>query len=278
MCGTLWVVGTPLGNKEDISSRAIEVLSSVDSVLAEDTRITKKLFSLLGIQIPPLYSFCDYTEEKKIKTVVGLLEEGKNIALVSDAGMPTISDPGYHLVRACHRNKIQVRVVPGPSSIITALAGSGIGVIPFTFVGFLPRGRGERETLFSSFQSFDSSIVFFERKNRVIESLKIAYTVLGERDICIARELTKIYEEYISMPLSESIAYSKELQGEITVVIGKAQGTYKTPIEKVLEVEKSLAVSGSFREHIKALQSKVNGYTVKELYTLLEENKKKEKE
>ncbi|MDE7469412.1 MAG: 16S rRNA (cytidine(1402)-2'-O)-methyltransferase, partial [Desulfovibrionaceae bacterium] len=144
MSGILWIVGTPIGNRDDISSRAIEVLSHVEYIVAEDTRVTRVLLSALGIYEKKLLSLYDHVELEKSEKIFSLLLEGREIALVSDAGMPCISDPGYVLVRRCHQHNIPVRVVPGASSITTLLAGSGIPAIPCTFLGFLPRGRGER--------------------------------------------------------------------------------------------------------------------------------------
>ena len=273
MSGILWIVGTPIGNRDDISSRAIQVLSHVEYIVAEDTRVTRVLLSALGIYEKKLLSLYDHVEVEKSERILSMLLEGKEVALVSDAGMPCISDPGYVLVRTCHKHNIPVHVVPGASSITTLLAGSGIPSIPCTFLGFLPRGRGERIRTFEQYLPINTSLVFFERKNRVVESLSLAYEVLGEREVCIGRELTKQYEEYIHCMLSSDMSHLGTLQGEITIIIGKSEHGYRTPLEEVLTIYTSLSGEKSIRQEVKELQSKVYGYSAKELYTLIVENR-----
>lgn len=214
----LWIVATPLGNPGDLSIRAKSVLESVDIVLAEDTRRAGLLCQHCNIVVKKFLSFHDHNEEKKLKHLLTMLSSGKTLALISDAGMPIISDPGYCLVNACRKASIPVSVVPGPSAPITALVGSGIIPYPFTFLGFLPRGIIEQEKIFSSFIMLSHTLVFFERKNRLINTLKNAYTVLGNREVCIARELTKVHEEFLFFTLGEKITF-KNLLGELTVII-----------------------------------------------------------
>lgn len=275
MLGQLWIVGTPIGNREDISSRAIHILSHVSTIVAEDTRVTRKLLSLLGIPEKRLLSLYTYVEKEKSEQVLSLLLNGEEIALVSDAGMPCICDPGYMLVRSCHQHGIAVRVVPGASSVTALLAGSGIPSLPFTFVGFLPRGKSERIHLFEQCKILDSSLIFFERKNRVMESLSLAYEILGEREICIGREITKRYEEYIHCVLSPDMTHLKELQGEITVIIGKSNKEYQTPREEVIAIYTSIQQGNNIRKEIKELQKQVRGYSAKELYTMIHEYRTK---
>ena len=276
MSGKLWIVGTPIGNREDISSRAVRILDESDSIVAEDTRVTHKLLYSLGIREKKIYSLCDYTEKNKSKKIIDLLSKGSEIALVSDAGMPCISDPGYVLIRSCHEHGIPVRVVPGPCSIISCLSGSGIASIPFTFLGFLPRSQGDRRHIFEQFISFDSSIIFFERKNRVMESLSLAYEVLGDREVCIAREVTKVYEEYIHCRLSSHmVERNEELRGEITVIIGRCDKKYRTPIEEVYTLYATMDKRKSIREDVRRLQTRVYGYSAKELYGIIEDCRKR---
>lgn len=187
----LWVVATPLGNHDDLSPRARDILASADIVLAEDTRRTGLLFQRCGISARRLMSFHDHNEEARIPEVLSLLHAGHTIALVSDAGMPLCADPGFRLVRECRNASIPLSVVPGPSAPLTALAGSGIAPLPFTFLGFPPRKPNDQEALFAPFATLQSTIVFFERKDRLNTTLATAYRILGSRELCIARELTK---------------------------------------------------------------------------------------
>ena len=274
MCiGRLYVVGTPIGNKDDITPRAISTLENVDIILAEDTRRAIKVLHRYGIKYVKMLSFYEHKEKEVIPYSIELLKEGKNIALMSDAGMPCISDPGYLLIRECFENAIPVSVVPGVSAGITALVGSGIAPIPYTFLGFLPRTNGEQQQLFSLYKQ--STLIFFERKNRVMQSLQNAFTVLGNRRICIARELTKIHEEYIRTRLLDFLQSKTVLLGEVTVVIEKAMEEIQTPMSVVREKLHELPKEYSLREKIHVLQQSIQGYTAKQLYTILQQASEK---
>lgn len=273
MCtGRLYVIGIPIGNKDDITPRALNTLARVDVILAEDTRRATKVLHEYGIAYRKILSFHEHKEKETIPYAITMLKEGKTIALISDAGMPCVSDPGYLLVRECVENNIAVSVVPGVSASITALVGSGIAPIPYTFLGFLPRGNSEQQQLFSTYKQ--STLIFFERKNRVVSSLHNAFSVLGNRKICIARELTKVHEEYIRTSIVDFLQSKTALLGEVTVVIEKAIEAVQTPIAVVLEKLHALPKEYTLRKKIHILQQSVQGYTAKQLYAIVQQGDK----
>lgn len=190
-------MATPIGNPGDLSPRAAKVLTEAAFVLAEDTRRSGQLFARCGISAQKFISLHEHNEEAQLAFVLGELLAGKSAALISDAGMPVLSDPGFRLVKACREAGVEVSVVPGPSAILAALAGSGLAPQPFAFLGFLPRKENEQARIFSQFQPTGCSLVFFERKDRLAQTLQVAHNCLGRREVCIARELTKTYEEFI---------------------------------------------------------------------------------
>jgi 16S rRNA (cytidine1402-2'-O)-methyltransferase len=201
---------------------------------------------------------------------VSWLREGARLALISDAGTPLLADPGYRLVRLCRKAGLPVSVIPGPSAPITALAGSGVAPLPFTFLGFLPRDATGRKRLFSAFARISGSLIFFERKDRVAASLADAYALLGERELCIARELTKTHEEFIISSLSNFEKASANLLGEITVVIGPALtawGDAETTALAVLREEQERG--GLPREITRRARRRLHGWAGGELYALL---------
>ena len=266
----LWVVATPLGNPGDLSPRAREILESVDMVLAEDTRRAGLLCQRCGISARRFMSFHDHNETDKLKEVLELLKSGKTLALISDAGLPLVADPGYRLVRACRAEGIPVSVVPGPSAPVTALAGSGIPPQPFVFLGFLPRNRADREKTLAPFSALQLTLVFFERKDRLAETLSVAHAVLGPREYCIARELTKTHEEYLLGRLENGMPEG-ELLGEMTVVIGPPEtGSTETDRDTVLAlIEEERRAGGSPREVARRVQTRTTGWTVKAIYAML---------
>lgn len=266
----LWVVATPLGNPGDLSPRAREILESVDMVLAEDTRRAGLLCQRCGICARRFMSFHDHNETDKLKEVLELLKSGKTLALISDAGLPLVADPGYRLVRACRAEGIPVSVVPGPSAPVTALAGSGIPPQPFVFLGFLPRSRADREKTLAPFSTLQLTLVFFERKDRLAETLSVAHAVLGPREYCIARELTKTHEEYLLGRLENGMPEG-ELLGEMTVVIGPPEtGSTETDRDTVLAlIEEERRAGGSPREVARRVQTRTTGWTVKAIYAML---------
>lgn len=240
MAGTLFVVGTPIGNLGDMTPRAAETLSAVDLVAAEDTRRSGRLLDGLGIR-KPLISLFEGNERERTPELLARLREGADIAVVTDGGMPSISDPGFRLVRACAEEGIEVRVVPGPSAVIAALVVSGMPTDRFVFEGFLPRKQGERERRLAELATDRRTLIVFESPIRVQILLRDVLVAFGDRRIVIARELTKLHEEVIRGFVSEVLSKlgDAELKGEVVVVIhgaGEAVHDLAACIEEAREL------------------------------------------
>lgn len=221
----LFVVGTPIGNLEDITLRALRVLKEVDLVLCEDTRVTKRLLSKYEIGTPTM-SYHAQSKLAKVDKILALLEEGKNLALVSDAGTPCISDPGVLLVsqvREKFGDEVTIVPIPGPSALVTALSAAGVSVAEFTFLGFLPHKKG-RETLFKEIADSSRVMAFYESPHRIEKAFESLEKFCGaERKIIVARELTKIYEEFVRGTVAEVKVHFAEnpdrLRGEFVVIV-----------------------------------------------------------
>jgi 16S rRNA (cytidine1402-2'-O)-methyltransferase len=218
--GTLYIVGTPIGNLSDISSRAIEILKQVDVIAAEDTRHTRKLLSSFQIS-KPLISYHQFSKERKEELLIERLQEGESIALVSDAGMPAISDPGEKLVHRTIEEDIPVVPVPGPNAALSALVASGLPSQPFIFVGFLPRTTKKRKDELKKWCNIEATLLFYEAPFRVVEMLRDVLNVCGNRPVVVSREMTKKNEEWMRGNLQEIIVHleNTELKGEFTVVV-----------------------------------------------------------
>src|SRR5712671_5053602 len=193
--GCLYLVGTPIGNLEDITLRALRILKEVDQIACEDTRHTQKLLTHYEIH-KALVSYHEHNEMTRAPELLIALEQGAKIALVSDAGMPLVSDPGYRLVTLCLRHKIPVVPIPGPSALLAALSASGLPNEEFLFVGFLPARSGERRRALERLRIEDRTMIFYEAPHRVAESIADALEILGDRPACLAREVTKIHAEF----------------------------------------------------------------------------------
>lgn len=219
--GRLVLCGTPIGNLDDMSPRAVAALRDADVIACEDTRRTRKLLSHFGLPGRDLVVLNEQTERRKAPEVVAEIGRGRTVVLVSDAGMPGLSDPGYRLVRECIAAGLHVDVVPGPSAVVTALAVSGLPPGRFVFEGFLPRKSGDRRRRIESLAAETRTIVLFESPHRIAATLDDLLAVLGDRTVSLARELTKLYEEVLRGPLTEVIARLKEepVRGEITLVV-----------------------------------------------------------
>ena len=223
--GTLFVVATPIGNLEDITLRALRVLKEADLIACEDTRQTQKLLSHYGIEKPTI-SYHEHNEAERAAELVAKLEQGAKIALVSDAGMPGISDPGYRVVALAVERGIAVVPIPGAVALASALAASGLATDAFRFHGFLPAKSGQRKEALESAQASALTEIFYEAPHRLIDSLRDAVAVLGgERPVVVARELTKVHEEFVRGGAAEVLRVFEsrpgEVKGEIVLLIGK---------------------------------------------------------
>src|SRR5277367_147796 len=219
--GCLYLVGTPIGNLEDITLRALRILKEVDQIACEDTRHTQKLLNHYEIR-KPLISYHEHNELTRAPELLISLEQGAKIALVSDAGMPLVSDPGHRLVTLCLRHHVPVVPVPGPSALLASLAASGLPNEEFLFVGFLPNRSGERRRALERLRIEDRTIILYEAPHRIAECVADAREVLGNRSACVAREVTKLHEEFRRGKLSELSTSLQEspARGEITLLIG----------------------------------------------------------
>ncbi|HEY3135201.1 MAG TPA: 16S rRNA (cytidine(1402)-2'-O)-methyltransferase [Blastocatellia bacterium] len=217
MSGILYLVATPIGNLEDITLRALRVLKEVELIACEDTRHTRKLLAHYQISKPSI-SYHEHNETERSAELIARLEAGTNIALVSDAGTPLISDPGFRLVREAIDGGIQVVPIPGASALVAALSASGLPANEFTFVGFLPARRSARREKLKELANLKSTLVLYEAPHRIKETIADALAALGDRDCVLARELTKIHEQFVRAPLSEiEIAQAR---GEMVLIIG----------------------------------------------------------
>jgi len=237
--GTLYIVATPIGNLEDITLRALRVLREVDRIACEDTRQTRKLLDRHGIA-KPLVSYHEHNERARAEELLGELEAGKNIALVSDAGTPLIADPGYRIVEMARARGITVTPIPGPAALIGALSASGLGTDAFFFGGFLPAKKTQRRKMLEEFKHLPATLIFYEAPHRIVEALDDIAGVLGARQVVLARELTKIHEEFLTgeaSELREKLRQRPSLKGEFTLMIAKAEGAPEEakPIEAAFD-------------------------------------------
>ena len=220
--GILSLVATPIGNLSDLSPRACEILGSSDLIACEDTRVTKKLLDYLSFS-KTLVSYREENEVKKTAELADLLEQGKSIALVSDAGYPGISDPGFRLVRECRIRGIPIVPIPGPNAAITVLAASGLPTHQFLFLGFLPKKSAGARRALEEWKEFGGSLILYESKYRIEKTLRLIEEELGsERTVCLAREVTKLHESFLVGTVSETIKRKRtsSSKGEFTLVIG----------------------------------------------------------
>jgi len=223
--GCLYVVATPIGNLEDISLRALRILKECDAVACEDTRQTVKLLSHFDIQ-KRLVSYHEHNEITRAAELIIELEQGAKVALVTDAGTPSVSDPGQRLVSLCLRHGIEVVPIPGACAFVTALAASGMAIEEFTFVGFLPSRPTERRKRLRMLATEPRMLALYEAPHRLLDTLEDALEILGNRPAVVARELTKVYEEFVRGHLEDLLAavQKKAPRGEITLLIGAADG------------------------------------------------------
>lgn len=246
MSGKLYLVGTPIGNLKDITIRALDTIKECDIVAAEDTRHTIKLLNYYNIK-KPLISYHKFNENDKSTDIIEQIVSGKKIALVTDAGMPGISDPGSVIVKKCAENNIDFEIIPGPTALVTALVYSGINTDKFVFRGFLSRENKKRNETIEEIKDYTDTIILYEAPHRLKGTLKFLFESLGDRNIAVCKELTKMHEEIKRFSLSEALEYyeSIDVKGEYVLIIsGKS--------ESEIENEKKSIWSGlSIEEHIK---------------------------
>src|ERR1700694_4470864 len=279
--GCLYLVGTPIGNLEDITLRALRILKEVDLIACEATRHTQKLLSHYDIA-KTLVSYHEHNEMTRSPELLIKLEDGAKIRLVSDAGMPLVSDPGYRLVTLCVRHKIRVVPIPGPSAMLAALAGSGVPSEEFLFVGFLPARSGERRRMLERLRIEERTIIFYEAPHRIAESIADAREILGDRPACIAREVTKLHEEFLRGKLShlEESLTERPARGEITLVVGPAEasavsGQVDTSQSLSDRVEELIRQAKLDRKEALKLAAKERGISRRAAYDQLVESKAK---
>ena len=239
MAGSLYLVATPIGNLEDITLRALRVLREVDTIACEDTRHTRTLLDHFGIAKPTV-SCHEHNEAARARELVEKLAGGASIALVSDAGTPLLSDPGYRLVSATIEAGIAVVPVPGPSAVLGALAASGLPTDSFRFCGFLPPKSGARRKLLEALCGESATLVFYEAPHRILDALADVAEVLGPRPVVVARELTKVHEEFLrgsAAEIRERLSERPSVKGEFTLLVGKADASaveHATPIDEAV--------------------------------------------
>ena len=271
MAGKLYIVGTPIGNLSDLSPRAVETLGKVDFIAAEDTRVTQKLLTHFSIS-KPMVSYHKFSGNKRGEDITARLLDGETCAIVTDAGMPCISDPGEELVRECHEHGVEIESVPGPSAAITALCMSGLDTSRFSFEGFLSVTKKQRDEHLDEIKDFSRTLIFYEAPHKLIYTLQDMLEVLGDRRIALCRELTKLHEEIIRTTFSGALERYREKspRGEYVLIIEGAPEPEKTSLtlEEAAAQVKALRESGISVSDAAKQVAKQTGYKKGELYRL----------
>lgn len=277
MCGTLYLVATPIGNLEDITLRALRILREVDLIACEDTRQTRKLLEHYGIHKPTI-SYHEHNEQARAEELAARLREGARIALVSDAGTPLISDPGYRLVQRAIAEGVPVEPVPGPSALLAALTASGLPTDAFRFGGYLPARPSARRKALSALREEKATLVFYEAPHRILETLADIEEVLGPRPVVVARELTKLHQEFLRGAPGEvrrALAGRPAVKGEITLLVGRAcEAAGEVSPDEVgtdrlrRQVEQAMGAGLSRTEAIKSV-AREHGLPKRALYRIL---------
>ncbi|MFW5730141.1 MAG: 16S rRNA (cytidine(1402)-2'-O)-methyltransferase [Desulfonatronovibrionaceae bacterium] len=264
-------MATPLGNLGDISQRAVKILNRCPVIFAEDTRKAGMLLDLLGIRAKKFISLHEHNETGRIEQAARLVLSGTDCCLISDAGTPLVADPGYRLVRRFRQKGLPVIPVPGPCAPVTALMASGLPPYPFAFLGFLPRRQGQVEALFRQWQNIQATLIFFQRKNRVMDTLDWAFRIFGPREFCLARELTKKFEQFIMGTLGRTSLEPDLLQGEITVLIsGVPPEKSRTPSREIQDLIAEYAPKGlKPRETARIISRETTGWSTGEIYQMI---------
>ena len=260
--GILYVVATPIGNREDITLRALRILEAVDIVAAEDTRVARRLLSHHQIS-KPMISYHEHNEDERAPQLIHRLTQGESVALVSNAGTPSVSDPGYRLIKAAIAENIRVVPIPGVSAAISALSASGLPTDRFVFVGFLPKKPGKRKKELSDLSTEKGTILFYESPRRIVDLIKALIPLFGDRYSVLSREMTKSHEEFIRGQLSDIIYDLNQrpaIKGECTLLVSGAENTETVSIDTVADELRTLIIKG---EHalsviVKAVSKKYN--------------------
>lgn len=272
MSGKLYIVGTPIGNLLDMSARAIETMKQCDFIAAEDTRVTVKLLNHFNIK-KPMISYYRHNIETKGKTIIDRILSGEDCVLVSDAGMPAISDPGEELVKECANLGIDIYVVPGPSAVISALAVSGLPTGRFAFEGFLSVNKKRRIEHLESLKNEERTMVFYEAPHKLKATLHDLYTTLGDRKISIVREITKIHEEVLRFKLKDAVEYydDKNPKGEFVLVIQGASNAIKKEynLNDAVSMAEELIMQGKSKSESARLVSRETNIRKAEIYKQL---------
>lgn len=271
MSGNLYVVGTPIGNLEDLSPRAVRVLEECDFIAAEDTRVTLKLLNRFGIRTP-MVSYHEHNKNKRGEELVARMLNGENCALVTDAGMPAISDPGEDLVALCHDRGVKVNAVPGPSAVITALALSGMNVSRFTFEGFLSVNKTGRREHLESLKEETRTMVFYEAPHKLANTLKDFANAFGDRKLTIVREITKIHEEVIRTTTFSALENygDGQLKGELVLIVeGKSIEKKEWTLNEAVEDALALTEKGESPNDAAKLTAKKTGIKKSDIYKAL---------
>lgn len=272
--GSLSIVATPIGNLEDITLRAIRVLREATLIACEDTRHTRKLLDHLGISARTV-SYHEHNETARAAELVEAVMRGERVALVSDAGTPLLSDPGFRVVRAALEAGLPADIIPGPSALLTALTGSGMGGGEFYFGGFLPAKRTQRTKTLQSVCLLDATLVFYEAPHRILETLEDIAAQLPGRPVCAARELTKIHEEWLrgtALQVAAALRKRDAIKGEFTLVLGKAEAVAESESTEPIEhaVQRAIDAGADRMAAIKDA-AKARGLSKREVYRMLEE-------
>lgn len=280
--GKLYIVGTPIGNLEDITLRALNTLKASNLIACEDTRRTQKLLNHYDIRTRTI-SYHEHNEMTRAPELVLKMEQGSIISLVSDAGTPVLSDPGFRLVHLAVRHKITVIPIPGPSALVTALTAAGLPMNEFIFMGFLPAKKSARRKALAELALFEKTIVLYEAPHRIVESLRDLHEVLGEREIVIAREVTKVHEEFLRGTVAEvrDLLRKSAPKGELTVIVGPGSAPQQSEVNRTslhAEVEKLRTSEGvDERSALKAV-ARSRGLSRSEAYRQLQQEKSAKKE
>ncbi len=269
MPGILYIVATPIGNLEDLTFRALRILKEVDLIAAEDTRHSRKLLDHYGISTA-VTSYHEHNEKSKAPRLIEKMQSGERVALISDAGTPLLSDPGYRLVQEAIRAGIPVSPVPGPSALIAALSASGLPAESFAFEGFLPAKKRERREKLESLRAEPRTLVFYEAPHRLKESLEDIVAIFGNREMVLAREISKVHEEFLRGPGVDLIAQivGREVRGELTLVIAGATAETAASEEIAAEIRK-LKDSGMRVKEIAALLGEKYSVAKREVYRMV---------